>query len=70
MRQFSAIEMERGTALCEPECGHPTLKVGRVQASNVERGIARVDVDFLASWRPGLCHVGGENNAVGLTWFV
>jgi len=43
------IEAERGT-LCIPEGGHPALKIRCIEASNVERGVARIDMYLLASW--------------------
>lgn len=55
-----------GAALCRPECGHPAFKVGRIQASNVECGIGRVDVDFLASWRLGWVTMGARRAQLGL----
>jgi hypothetical protein len=42
------IEAEGGM-ICRPEGGHPAFKVRCVKTSNVERSVARVDVDLLAS---------------------
>ena len=43
--------------LCTPEGGHPTLKVRHIETSDVKCGIARIDVDLLASWHQTLSDV-------------
>jgi len=65
------IETERGMFWI-PKGGHPALKIGCIEASNVECSVACIDVDLLASWHLTLSYFcgwqRGYTNTVHLRW--